>query len=60
MISVPNLTFNSSGYAELKGHKVQLSGYLVLRKYKAFLCNFFIYHHGDDAVAEKWNESLNL
>ena len=37
MISVPNLTFNSSGYAELKGHKVQLCGYLVLRKYKAIL-----------------------
>ena len=44
MISVPHLTFNSSGYAEFKGHKVQLSGYLVPRKYKAFLCNFFIYH----------------
>jgi len=28
MISVHNLNFNSSGYAELKGHKVQLSGYL--------------------------------
>ena len=35
MISVPNLIFNSSGYAELKGHKVQLRGYLILRKYIA-------------------------
>jgi hypothetical protein len=37
MISAHNLNFNSSGYAELKGHKVQLSGYLGLSKHKAFL-----------------------